>query len=128
VKQPIIRKYPSLNFELESLPASDKLPLQFKAPLLRVEEGTSTPEPEQALAWRATTLKLPLAKFHLNLNLTQISLRISRFNFSSELLLIPVLLVIYVSLLIMFKFSPEDKIVIDKLRKKLRGRKNKKEV
>ncbi len=57
------------------------------------------------------------------LNLTQISLRISHFNFSSELLLIPVLLVIYVSLLMMFKFSPEDKIVIDKLRKKLRGRK-----
>ena len=57
------------------------------------------------------------------LNLTQISLRISHFNFSSELLLIPVLLVIYVSLLVMFKFSPEDKIVIDKLRKKLRGRK-----
>ncbi len=57
------------------------------------------------------------------LHLTQISLRISHFNFSSELLLIPVLLVIYVSLLVMFKFSPEDKIVIDKLRKKLRGRK-----
>ncbi|HWZ17160.1 MAG TPA: flippase [Ktedonobacteraceae bacterium] len=57
------------------------------------------------------------------LNLAQISLRVSRFNFSSELLLIPVLLVIYVALLILFKFSPEDQIVINKLRKKLRGRK-----
>ena len=57
------------------------------------------------------------------LNLAQISLQVSRFNFSSELLLIPVLLVIYVALLILFKFSPEDQIVINKLRKKLRGRK-----
>jgi O-antigen/teichoic acid export membrane protein len=62
VKRPAIKKYPSLNLELESLPSSDKLPSQFKAPLLRVEERTVTPEPEQALTWRSTTLKQPLAK------------------------------------------------------------------
>jgi O-antigen/teichoic acid export membrane protein len=67
LKQPVIRKYPSLNLELESLPASDKLPPQFKAPLLRVEERTSTPEPVQALTWKAKTLKLPLAKVQLKM-------------------------------------------------------------
>lgn len=45
MKQPAIKKYPSLNLGPESLPASDKLPSQFKAPLPRMQERTVTPEP-----------------------------------------------------------------------------------
>jgi O-antigen/teichoic acid export membrane protein len=47
MKQPAIKKYPSLNLGPESLPASDKLPSQFKAPLPRMQERTVTPEPVQ---------------------------------------------------------------------------------
>ncbi len=41
----------------------------------------------------------------------------------SSLLIGALLYFLHLTLLMMFKFSPEDKIVIDKLRKKLRGRK-----
>ncbi len=44
-----------------------------------------------------------------------------------ELLLIPVFLAIYVGLLVLFKVSPEDQVVLDMLRRKfLRSKKNKK--
>lgn len=56
-------------------------------------------------------------------NLAHVSYRIYHFNLSLELLLLPVFLGMYVALLILFKFSPEDKIVVDKLRKKMRRRK-----
>jgi O-antigen/teichoic acid export membrane protein len=57
------------------------------------------------------------------LELTHVSFRFYHFNLSLELFLIPVFLVVYIALLMAFKFSPEDTIVIDKLRKKFRGRK-----
>jgi hypothetical protein len=40
-------------------------------------------------------------------------------NLPLQLALIPVFLACYVGLLVLFKASPEDKIVLDKLRKKL---------
>jgi len=55
-------------------------------------------------------------------------LQISRFHVSFELLLIPVFIVSYVGLLVLFQTSPEDKIVLNMLRKKFRrgkGEKNK---
>jgi len=55
-------------------------------------------------------------------------LQISRFHVSFELLLIPVFIVSYVGLLVLFQTSPEDKIVLNMLRKKFRrgkGKKNK---
>jgi len=45
---------------------------------------------------------------------------------SAQLLMIPIFLVIYAELLILFKGSPEDEIVINSLRKKFLGGKNKK--
>lgn len=56
-------------------------------------------------------------------NLAHLSYRVYHFDLSLELLLLPVFLAIYVALLILFRFSPEDTIVLDKLRKKLRRRK-----
>jgi O-antigen/teichoic acid export membrane protein len=44
----------------------------------------------------------------------------------AQLLLIPIFLAIYVELLILFKGSPEDEIVVNSLRKKFLGGKNKK--
>lgn len=43
---------------------------------------------------------------------------------SAQLLMIPIFLIIYVELLILFKGSPEDEIVINSLRKKFLGGKN----
>jgi hypothetical protein len=57
-----------------------------------------------------------------------LSFRIFHANLSLALLFIPVFLAVYVALLIAFKFSPEDKIVLEKLSNKIRGRKNRKEV
>ncbi|HWZ17308.1 MAG TPA: polysaccharide biosynthesis C-terminal domain-containing protein, partial [Ktedonobacteraceae bacterium] len=54
------------------------------------------------------------------LSLTNLSLHISRINISIELALIPVFIVLYVGLLAIFRISPEDQIVLDALRRKLR--------
>ena len=60
-----------------------------------------------------------LSFFHL-------SLQISRFHISYDLFLVPVFLAMYVGLLLLFKIGPEDKIVLDRLSKKLNlGKKNK---
>lgn len=56
-------------------------------------------------------------------SLTNLTLRISRLNLSLELALIPVFIVLYVGLLAIFKVSPEDQIVLDALRKRLKRRK-----
>jgi O-antigen/teichoic acid export membrane protein len=56
-------------------------------------------------------------------SLTHLTLRISHLNLSLELTLIPVFLALYVGLLAMFKVSPEDQIVLDALRKRLKRRK-----
>lgn len=59
------------------------------------------------------------------LSLAHLYLQISRLRVSFELLLVPVFLAIYAGLLVLFKFSPEDKVVLDMLRKKLkRGKRN----
>jgi len=61
-----------------------------------------------------------LSFFHL-------SLQISRFHISYDLFLVPVFVAMYVGLLLLFKIGPEDKIVLDRLGKKLNlGKKNKK--
>ena len=58
------------------------------------------------------------------LSLTNLSLHLSRINLSIELALIPVFIVLYVGLLALFRISPEDQIVLDTLRRKLkRGKK-----
>ena len=58
------------------------------------------------------------------LSLTNLTLRISRLNLSIELALIPVFIVLYVGLLAILRVSPEDQIVLDALRRKLkRGKK-----
>ena len=49
-----------------------------------------------------------------------LSIRISHIQLPIELLLIPVFLATYVGLILLFKISPDDKIVVDALRKKLR--------
>jgi O-antigen/teichoic acid export membrane protein len=54
------------------------------------------------------------------LSLTNLSLHISRINISIELALIPVFIVLYLGLLAIFRISPEDQIVLDALRRKLR--------
>ena len=60
------------------------------------------------------------------LDQSQLTLQISHFHVSVALALVPVFLAIYTGLLILFKVSPEDKVVLDMLRKKLkRGKKNK---
>jgi O-antigen/teichoic acid export membrane protein len=61
------------------------------------------------------------------LSLYHLSLQISRYHISFDLFLVPVFLAMYVGLLLLFKIGPEDKIVLDMLRKKLKGgKKNKK--
>jgi hypothetical protein len=59
------------------------------------------------------------------LNLLHVSLQF--YGLHIELLLIPVFLAIYVGMLVLFKVSPEDQVVLDMLRRKfLRSKKNKK--
>jgi O-antigen/teichoic acid export membrane protein len=58
------------------------------------------------------------------LSLTKLSLHISKYTLSLELALIPVFIALYVGLLYILKVSPEDQVVLDALRKKLkRGKK-----
>src|SRR6266566_1136462 len=58
------------------------------------------------------------------LSFSNLSLRISRINLSFELALIPVFIALYVGLLAILRISPEDQIVLDALRRKLkRGKK-----
>ena len=58
------------------------------------------------------------------LSLTNLSLHISKYKISLELALIPVFIALYVGLLSILKVSPEDQVVLDALRKKLkRGKK-----
>lgn len=47
-------------------------------------------------------------------------IKIGHFHISIELALIPVFCVIYIYVLSLFKFSPEDRIIIDKLNKKFK--------
>jgi O-antigen/teichoic acid export membrane protein len=55
---------------------------------------------------------------------TNLTLHLSRANVSIELALIPVFIVLYVGLIALFRISPEDQIVLDALRRKLkRGKK-----
>ena len=54
------------------------------------------------------------------LSLSHLTLHISRINLSLELALIPVFMALYVGLLVIFRISPEDQIVLDSLRRKLR--------
>lgn len=60
------------------------------------------------------------------LSLTHLSLNILHISLSIELLLIPVFLALYAGLIILFKVSPEDQIVLHALRKKLRRSKKQK--
>jgi O-antigen/teichoic acid export membrane protein len=61
------------------------------------------------------------------LSYTHFSLQIFRIQVSIELSLIPVFIVVYVGLLALFRISPEDRIVLDKLQKKfVSGKKNRK--
>ena len=63
----------------------------------------------------------------LYFNHIQTSVRLGHAILSTQLLLIPVFLVIYVWLLVRFKGSPEDEIVLKAIRKKfLRGKGKKK--
>src|SRR6266571_5281605 len=56
-----------------------------------------------------------------------LSVKVGHFHLSFELLLVPVFLACYIGLLSLFKASPEDKIVLDTLRRKfMRGKKRKK--
>jgi O-antigen/teichoic acid export membrane protein len=58
------------------------------------------------------------------LSLTNLTLHVSRLNLSIELALIPVFIALYVGLLAILRVSPEDQIVLDALRRKLkRGKK-----
>jgi O-antigen/teichoic acid export membrane protein len=58
------------------------------------------------------------------LSLTNFSIHLSRLNISIELALIPVFIALYIGLLAVFRISPEDQIVLDALRRKLkRGKK-----
>jgi O-antigen/teichoic acid export membrane protein len=59
------------------------------------------------------------------LGLAHVSVQISRFHLSLQLSLVPVFLVSYTGLLVLFQITPEDRIVLDMLRRKLRrGKKN----
>jgi O-antigen/teichoic acid export membrane protein len=61
------------------------------------------------------------------LNSAHLYVQIYSKHFSFELFLVPVFLASYIGLLALFKISPEDKIVLDMLRKKFRrGKKNRK--
>ncbi len=53
---------------------------------------------------------------------TNLSFHLGHANVSLQILLVPVFLAIFIGLLPQFKFSSEDKIVIDALRKKIRRR------
>ena len=56
------------------------------------------------------------------------SVSLSHKDLPIQLLLIPVFLASYAGLLVLFKVSPEDQVVVDRLRKKLgRGNKGKKQ-
>lgn len=58
------------------------------------------------------------------LSRTNLTLHVSHYNISLELALIPVFILLYVGLLAIFKVSPEDKVVLDALRRRLkRGKK-----
>jgi len=57
------------------------------------------------------------------LSLAHLSVQIYKFHMSFELILVPVFIAIYFGLLALFKVSPEDKIVLDSLRRKFRHRK-----
>jgi O-antigen/teichoic acid export membrane protein len=59
------------------------------------------------------------------LSFTNVSFQLFRLHLSIEFILIPVFLGSYIVLLALFKLSPEDKIVVDKLQKKLRRGKKK---
>lgn len=60
------------------------------------------------------------------ISLANLSLRLFGKTISIELSLVPVFLACYIGLLILFKVSPEDKLVLDKLRSKVgRGKKKK---
>ena len=54
------------------------------------------------------------------LSYAHLSLRLGHENISFQLFLVPVFLAVYVSLIPLFKFSTEDTLVIDALRKKIR--------
>lgn len=61
------------------------------------------------------------------LSLARISVQIYNVHLPFELSLVPIFLVIYTGLLVLFKVSPEDQVVLDMLRRKfMRGKKNKK--
>ena len=60
------------------------------------------------------------------ISLAHLSIQISHYHLSFELGLVPVFLAIYFGLLYLFKVSPEDKIVLDALAKKIRRGKKKK--
>jgi O-antigen/teichoic acid export membrane protein len=58
---------------------------------------------------------------------THLALNIGKVSFSLELALIPVFLAVYAGLIVLFRVSPEDQIVLNALRKKLgRGKKKNK--
>ncbi len=54
------------------------------------------------------------------LDSSHIAIQVSHYHVSLDLSLVPVFLAIYTGLLILFKVGPEDKIVLDMLRRKLR--------
>jgi O-antigen/teichoic acid export membrane protein len=60
------------------------------------------------------------------LSQANLALQVGRLHISFELALVPVFLAIYTGLLMLFRISPEDQIVLDMLRKKLKGGKKKK--
>jgi len=53
------------------------------------------------------------------LNFEHLFIRVGHENVSFQLFLVPVFLALYIVLIPLFKFSAEDKIVIDALRKKI---------
>jgi O-antigen/teichoic acid export membrane protein len=76
--------------------------------------------------YRLDTLK-PIAAFLLSAVVTGVPLYLAHLlhvNLLFQLGLVPVFMLVYLGLIVLFKFSPEDQIVVDKLRKKfMRGKK-----
>lgn len=60
------------------------------------------------------------------LGLTHFALHVGKYTLSVQLALIPVFLLCYFRLIGLFKISPEDKIVVDRLRKRFGRGKGKK--
>ena len=74
------------------------------------------------VAWVVSALFIGSLLYLLEL----LHLSIQIFGFYLQLSLIPAFLAIYVGLLVLFKVSPEDQVVLDMLRRKfMRGKKNK---